>query len=84
MKLAHAASVLLLTLPALLASPAAMAAERAKISDACKADIKKLCPDVKPGGGRIMACMREKKDQMSAECKSDLAKQAGEKKDSKS
>ncbi|HSW09037.1 cysteine rich repeat-containing protein [Aquabacterium sp.] len=83
MKPTHAASALLLTLSTLLAGPAAMAADRAKITDACKADIKKLCPDVKPGGGRIAACMREKKDQMSSECKADLAKQAGEKKESK-
>jgi len=80
MKTMHATTALVLTLAALLAGPAALAADRAKVTDACKADIKKLCPDVKPGGGRIVACLKDKKDQMSDECKADLAKQAAEKK----
>lgn len=36
----------------------------------CKADVQKLCPDVKPGQGRIRACMKEHKDQLSDACKS--------------
>ena len=49
-------------------------------AEAAKADIQKLCADVKPGGGRFAACLKEKKDQMSDECKADLAKRAAEKK----
>jgi hypothetical protein len=68
----------------LLAATAALAAEgpRGQVTEACKADVKKLCADVKPGGGRIAACLKEKKDQMSPECKADLAKQAAERKES--
>lgn len=80
----HAVSAVMLTLSTLVASPAALAAERGKVTEACKSDIKKLCADVKPGGGRIAACLKDKKDQMSDECKSDLAKQAAAKRDSKS
>lgn len=36
---------------------------------ACKADVEKFCKDVKPGGGAIMKCLKEHKDQLSAECK---------------
>lgn len=84
MKPMHATSALVFTLAALLAGPAAVAADRARVTEACRADIKKLCPEVKPGGGRIAACLKDKKDQMSDDCKADLAKQAAAKKDSKS
>lgn len=79
MKTLPLASALLISLITLLAGPT-MAAERGKVTEACKADIKKLCSDVKPGGGRIVECLKEKKDQMSDECKADLAKRAAEKK----
>ena len=39
----------------------------------CVADAQKLCPDVKPGGGRIAACLKEHKDQVSAQCKARIA-----------
>lgn len=39
---------------------------------ACAADVRTLCPDVTPGGGRIMQCMKEKRDQLSEGCKSAL------------
>ena len=34
----------------------------------CKADVERLCPGVQPGGGRIKACLMEKKEQMSVGC----------------
>jgi hypothetical protein len=74
MKLMQAA----LILSAALVLPAAFAADApaagAQVSDACKADIQKLCPDVQPGEGRIKACVKEHKDQLSSECKADMAK----------
>lgn len=73
-------AALLLALAATATMPAAFAAERGRITEACKADIKKLCPGVKPGGGRIAECLKDKKDQMSDECKADLAKEAAAKK----
>ena len=35
----------------------------------CKVDMEKLCPGVQPGGGRIAACMKEHKAQLSDACK---------------
>lgn len=40
----------------------------------CKADEAKLCADVKPGEGRIAACMKEHKDELSDACKKVMAK----------
>lgn len=36
---------------------------------ACKEDAKKFCPDVKPGGGRIIRCMKEHEKELSEGCK---------------
>jgi hypothetical protein len=36
---------------------------------ACAADIQKLCAGVAPGGGRILACLKQNKDQVSDGCK---------------
>jgi Cysteine rich repeat len=35
---------------------------------ACKEDIKAYCPDVRPGGGRIIACLVENKLKLSRPC----------------
>ena len=40
-----------------------------ELHGACKADIEKLCPDVKPGEGRIVACMKAHQDEISEGCK---------------
>jgi hypothetical protein len=37
--------------------------------EACIADINRLCPDVVPGGGRIIRCLAAQRDQMSPGCK---------------
>jgi hypothetical protein len=34
----------------------------------CEADIKRLCGDVQPGGGRIQACLKEHAKDLSPEC----------------
>lgn len=36
---------------------------------ACVADIQRLCSGVAPGGGRIIACLKQNKDQVSDGCK---------------
>jgi len=35
----------------------------------CKADKTKFCKDVKASGGKVGTCLREHKDELSAECK---------------
>jgi hypothetical protein len=35
----------------------------------CKADAEKFCKDVKPGGGRIIDCLKQHQADLSAECK---------------
>jgi hypothetical protein len=37
--------------------------------EACKPDAEKFCSDVKPGGGRIISCMRQHQDELSQACK---------------
>ncbi len=40
-----------------------------KVRQACQDDLARLCKDVKPGEGRIRACLREHKDEISDGCK---------------
>ncbi len=41
---------------------------------ACDTDIQKLCPGVQPGGGRILTCLKQHKDQVSDVCKQAVIK----------
>lgn len=41
---------------------------------ACKGDYQRLCANVSPGGGRIIACLQNHSDKLSAACKDALAK----------
>src|SRR5690349_9885613 len=36
---------------------------------ACAADVQKFCAGVQPGGGRVLACLKQHKDQVSDGCK---------------
>ena len=38
----------------------------------CRTDVQKLCANVQPGGGRIVACLRQNKDKLSDACKQRL------------
>ena len=63
-------------LAALLAAGAALADDPPpgkldKLS-ACRADVQKLCSNVQPGGGRIVACLKQNKDGLSDACKQRL------------
>jgi cysteine rich repeat protein len=51
--------------------PCAMSAEpnALMINKACGPDLQRLCPDVKPGGGRIAECIRENVDKLSPACR---------------
>ena len=51
---------------------------REAVHAACKDDVAKLCGSVAPGGGNVMRCLRDHRDQVSAGCKSTLAEQRGQ------
>ena len=40
---------------------------------ACRADIKKVCGEIKPGGSRIATCLKDRVADLSDECKARLA-----------
>jgi hypothetical protein len=46
-------------------NPQAVAAARAS----CAGDLQRLCPGVQPGGGRLIACLKQHKDEVSDGCK---------------
>ena len=39
---------------------------------ACDEDVKKLCPDIRPGGGRIMQCLHGQQSNLSPACRQAL------------
>ena len=72
-------STLLFILGAFTATPLCLADETpadtsappslADLHAACDADIQKLCAGVKPGGGRILACLKQHQESVSDNCK---------------
>ena len=46
----------------------------AVLGKACRSDVKYLCADVKPGGGRIETCMKTLMADVSEPCKEALAR----------
>jgi hypothetical protein len=50
----------------------AHAADRGAIREACAEDHKSLCPTVQPGGGRIIACLKENAGKLSPGCQKAL------------
>jgi hypothetical protein len=50
----------------------AASAQSADPRGACKADYDKFCAGIAPGGGKIIACLNAKRDQLSATCKAAL------------
>jgi len=34
----------------------------------CKADAERICPGIEPGGGKLMGCLKEHKDEVSIGC----------------
>src|SRR5580658_1241436 len=61
--------VLLLVCAATAAQSALAQDQLAAIRAACAEDAQKLCAGVQPGGGRIVACLKEHKDSLSDRCK---------------
>lgn len=46
----------------------ALTAKAASLLSYCKADAERLCPGVPPGGGRIVACLKANKMEVSVGC----------------
>lgn len=42
--------------------------------EACKGDVDKFCKDIKPGGGRIMQCLKQHSADLSPDCKNSFNK----------
>lgn len=76
-------TILALTLLAAFAAHAADPGVPAKVGRACKEDIKTLCEGVKPGEGRIAACLKEKADKVSDGCKAAIKDAAAARKGAK-
>lgn len=45
-----------------------------EVRSACQTDVRKLCAGVQPGGGRILACLKEHKTEVSDGCKQAILK----------
>ncbi|MEQ9365448.1 MAG: cysteine rich repeat-containing protein [Leptospirales bacterium] len=47
--------------------------KRKETAKACRADARKLCKGIKPGDGKLMACLQEKRSELSRACASALS-----------
>lgn len=54
--------------------PAEMKAQAKAIAMDCRTDLNWFCPDVKPGGGRLLACLQSHMDELMAQCRNALPK----------
>ena len=50
--------------------------EHRGLSLSCKMELKQLCSDVQPGGGRLKRCYRERESQLSLPCQQQVEEQA--------
>lgn len=66
-------AAIVLSLSLLAGAQPAAAFDQAAIGY-CKSDIQRLCPDVQPGGGRILQCLKSHKQEMTVGCAQGLAK----------
>jgi hypothetical protein len=47
---------------------------RSRTRAACREDLRKFCGDVEPGGGRVIACLREHESELSPACRGVVAR----------
>ncbi len=79
----HTVALLLAAGAALSSAWAAEPGMHRGTAKACKQDVETLCAGVKPGEGRIAACLKEKQDQVSDGCKTAIKGAAAGRKGSK-
>jgi hypothetical protein len=68
MRIRHLAIASALSLVTLMSAAPGAFAQQAEAMKYCKADVARLCPGIQPGGGRIIACLKEHKNEMSIGC----------------
>ncbi len=51
--------------------------------NACADDVSKFCKDVQPGQGRIIKCMKEHENELSAECKAQLTEMSAKRQEAR-
>lgn len=67
-------SILATSLFTALAAGTAAQAQQNDLAKYCQADIKRLCPTVQLGGGRVMQCLKAHSKEMSVGCAQALQK----------
>jgi hypothetical protein len=68
MRIRQIAIVSALTFGALVTAQTGALAQQAEAMKYCKADVARLCPGVQMGGGRIIACLKAHKMEVSVGC----------------
>jgi hypothetical protein len=68
MRIRHFAIASALLLGALVSAAPNALAQQAEAMKYCKPDVARLCPGVQMGGGRIIACLKEHKMEISVGC----------------
>jgi Cysteine rich repeat len=68
MRIRHIAVAGALSLAALVSAAPNALAQQAEAMRYCKPDVARLCPGVQMGGGRIIACLKEHKMEISVGC----------------
>jgi Cysteine rich repeat len=70
----------LLVMVGLLMVSVAQADDR-EMRGTCRADIKKLCKDVQPGGGRLAMCLKQHESELSPGCRERIAESKKDRKE---
>jgi hypothetical protein len=68
MRVRHMAIGSALALAAFLSVQSGAFAQQAEAMKYCREDVARLCPGVQMGGGRIVACLKAHKEEMSIGC----------------
>ena len=68
MSIRQLTAALLLSLAAISLPGSILAARAATPLALCKADAERICSGVVPGGGKIIACLKQHKDEVSVGC----------------
>jgi len=68
MRIRHFAIASAISLAALVSVQSSALAQQAEAMKYCKADVARLCPGVQMGGGRIIACLKAHKEEVSIGC----------------